>query len=129
MVEAIDTLAPKPSHVIIALVKQAAIRAVRLQIQRAGIKKYWHMTRAEISDLAKDYASHREELIAQAWEVVKRDRELWGYYVKEQRQLEKQREKARAELERKSQVMSNSRRPVAQGLPLNETHAQIEEAK
>jgi hypothetical protein len=104
MVEAIDTLAPKPSQVIVVLVKQAAIRAVRLQIQRAGIKKYWHMSRAEIHDLAKEYIA---ALIAKAWEVVKRDRVLWGYYQKEQRQLQRQREKTRAQ---NSQVM-------------NETHA------
>jgi hypothetical protein len=88
------------------------------------------MTRAEIHDMAKEYiAQHREELKAQAWERLKGDKVLWDYYVKEQRQLEKQREKARAELERKSQVMSNSQRPAAQAVSLNECHAQNEAAQ
>jgi hypothetical protein len=111
--EAIDTLAPKPSHVIIALVKQAAKRAVRLQIQKAGIKKYWQMSRGEIDDLAKEYiAQHREELIAQVWEVVKRDRELWAFYVKEQRELAKQREKLRKTVHTLRQTVDT---PIAGG--------------
>ena len=113
MVEAIDTLAPKRSEVIGVLVKQAAKRAVRLQIQRAGIKKYWQMSRAEIDALAKDYiAQHREELIAQVWEVVKRDRELWSFYVKEQREFEKQREKMRKTVHILSQTVDT---PIADG--------------
>jgi (p)ppGpp synthase/HD superfamily hydrolase len=95
---------------------------VEHQLKAQGIKLRT-VTRKEINRLAEGYVvAHREELLAQTWERVRTDRELLRFYEKEQRERQRW-------LERNSKHVSNSKRPAVQGLPVNETHAQIGDAK
>jgi hypothetical protein len=122
MIEANSILAPAPSRVIAVFARQAAINAVKRQIQDQG-RKVSQFKKREIDLLAEEYiVAHRAELLARTWEIVRTDRELLRFYEKEQRERQRW-------LERNSKHLSNSQSRGSQGLPLNESHAQIGDVK
>ena len=55
------------------LARQAAIKAVKRQLQRQGLRKPTRMSPRELTVLAEDYiAQHRTRLITEAREIVER---------------------------------------------------------
>ncbi len=87
MDEAIQNIPRQPSAVIATLARQAAIKAVKRQLQAQGIK-LTNMSHREIVILAEEYlAQHRQTLLAHAWELVCSAPTLRVLYDQEQREL------------------------------------------
>jgi hypothetical protein len=108
MVEATRIMPPQPSTVIAVLARQAAIKAVKHQMQRRG-PRVTHFPLREIHIAADDYLrDHRDELIAQTWEFARGSPALWAMYEKEQRKRQQLRD-------RNSANLHNARRPDLQG--------------
>jgi len=118
MDEAIGILPPHPSAVIVTLARQAAIKAVKEQLRRQGLKP-GYLAKREIVGLAEDYlAQHRHALLAQTWQRVCSAPELRELYDREQRKRQRLLERISQNL----QHVHNARRPDPQGLSLCETH-------
>jgi hypothetical protein len=96
----------------ITLAQHEAEKAIKLALQRQGLKSQY-IARREIVIAAKAYLAAHPELIAEAKPIVEQWRRE-GFFGK----------RAAREVERNAEVMWNAGRPVAQGLLLNETHAQ-----
>jgi len=89
MDEAIGILPPQPSAVIVTLARQAAIKAVKEQLRRQGLKPAY-MAKREIVGLAEEYLlGHRHALLAQTWERVRSAPELRELYDREQRKRQR----------------------------------------
>jgi hypothetical protein len=89
MDEAIQSIAPQPSFVIVTLARQAAIKAVKRQLRAQGLKPQY-MAKREIVGLAEEYlAHHRQALLAQTWERVCSAPELRELYDREQRKRQR----------------------------------------
>jgi hypothetical protein len=99
----------------------AAKPEVKEAIRREGKVKLSRVPQREITARARERvmadAAYRARLIAQAKQIVEEWRE--GHFGKA----------AQHQFERNSKHSSNSRRPAAQRLPLNECHAQNGAAK
>ncbi len=109
MDEASRILAPLPSAVIVTLARQAAIKAVKRQLQAQG-RNIAYMSNREIVALADEYlAQHRHALLAQTRELVCSAPELRELYEREQRQRQRL-------LERISANMNSARRPDSQAI-------------
>ncbi len=109
MDEASRILAPLPSAVIVTLARQAAIKAVKRQLQAQG-RNIAYMSNREIVALADEYlAQHRHALLAQTRELVCSAPELRELYEREQRQRQRL-------LERISPNMNSARKPDSQAI-------------
>ena len=71
MDEATPTIAPQHSAVIAVLARQSAIKAVKEQLRRQGLKPA-HIAKREIVAIAEDYlAQHRQAFLEQTAERVR----------------------------------------------------------
>ncbi len=79
MDEVIQNIPPQPSFVITGLARQAAIKAVKRQLQAQG-RKIATMKRREIVFLVEEYlAQHRDALLAQTWSGFARRQNCASY--------------------------------------------------
>jgi len=98
MQEAIQPLPPQFSAVIVTLARQAAIKAVKRQLQAQGLKPQY-MAKREIVGLAEEYLlEHRQVLLAQTWQRVCSAPELRELYDREQRKRQRLLERISANL-------------------------------
>jgi len=85
MDEASRILQLPPCIVIATLARQAAIKAVKQQLQAQGIKLY-HFAQRDIAAMANEYAAaNRARLLAETVERVQRSPELRELYDREKR--------------------------------------------
>jgi hypothetical protein len=118
MIEANQYYHPKIVRAIIAIALWEARKEIKRNIQREGRIKLHKVPVSEIERLAKAMViERRDEFLAKAKASSVVQDELRRLQAKEER-------KRRRRLERNLQHLSNSRRPAAYGLPLNECHAQ-----
>jgi len=104
MDEAIGILPPHPSAVIVTLARQAAIKAVKEQLRRQGLKAAY-MAKREIVGLAEEYlAHHRQALVAQTWERVCSAPELRELYDREQRKRQRLLERISANMHKRGRA-------------------------
>jgi hypothetical protein len=76
MVEASNTISLYPSTVLAILAGQQAIKAIKAQLKAQGVKPR-DTTALSIRLAADEYlAQHREELVAQAAETVRKERRV-----------------------------------------------------
>jgi hypothetical protein len=104
------------AHATIMLAQREAEKAVKLALKGRGLKPQY-MAKREIVTLARDYLATHPELIAEAKPIVEQWRRE-GFFGKRA-----------ATAAHDLKVMSKEERPAAQGLLLNETHAQNGAAK
>src|SRR5262245_8230161 len=105
MVEAIQTLPPQPSRVLITLARLATKEAVKRKLRDQGLKPQC-MSAREINAAADVYLeAHVRELVEEAWRLCQRSPELMKLYEKEQRERQRK-------LERNSKHLSNSQSPA-----------------
>jgi len=76
----------QPSTVIVTLARQAAIKAVKRELQAQGIKLYPFAQRDLVVMAAQYAAANRAALLAETIERVQRSPELRELYDREQRQ-------------------------------------------
>jgi hypothetical protein len=126
MVEAIQAYHPQLSEqsrmqivrTIIAVALWEARKEIKRSIQREGRIELCKVPHREIERLAKAMVmERRDEFLAKARASSVVQDEIRRLQAKEERKRQRQ-------LERNLQHLSNSRRPAAYGLPLNECHAQ-----
>ena len=123
MVEANQSYHPQIVRAIIAMALFEARKEIKRNIQREGRVKLCKVPHRDIERLAKVMViERRDEFLAKAKASGVVQDEIRRLQAKEERKRQRQ-------LERNSQHLSNSRRPAAQGLPLNECHAQNGAAK
>ena len=123
MVEANQSYHPQIVRAIIAMALFEARKEIKRNIQREGRVKLCKVPHRDIERLAKVMViERRDEFLAKAKASGVVKDELRRLQAKEERKRQRQ-------LERNSQHLSNSRRPAAQGLPLNECHEQNGAAK
>ena len=123
MVEANQSYHPQIVRTIIAIALYEARKEIKRNIQREGRIKLCKVPHREIERLAKLMViERRDEFIAKAKASGVVQDEIQRLQAKEER-------KRQRTLERNSKYLSNSRRPAAPGLPLNECHAQNGAAK
>jgi hypothetical protein len=102
MNEASGILPPQPSAVIFTLAKQAAIKAVKRQLQAEG-RKLSSMSQSDISALANEHlAQHRDALLAHTWQYIQSAPALRELYDREQRKRQRM-------IERNSKHMQSAR--------------------
>src|SRR5262245_56503644 len=83
MVEATQSLPPRPSYVLITLAQQEARKAVKEQLRGQGIKVQY-MRVSEINRAAEIYLeANARELLELAWKKCQRSADLMRLYEKE----------------------------------------------
>ena len=123
MIEANQAYHPQIVRTIIAIALWEARKEIKRTIQREGKVKLCRVPAGEIARKAKGLVeANPAEWLAKAKASSFVQDEIQRLRAKEERKRQRQ-------LERNSQHLSNSRRPAAQGLPLNECHAQNGAAK
>ena len=123
MVEANQAYHPQIVRTIIAIALWEARKEIKRTIQREGKVKLCRVPVRDITAMAKAMVeANPAEWLAKAKASSILQDEIRRLQAKEERKRLRQ-------LERNSQHLSNSRRPAAQGLPLNECHAQNGAAK
>ena len=104
MAEATQIIGQQRSAVIATLARQAAIKAVKGQLQAQGLKLH-HFAQRTIVAAADEYlAEHRQALVEEAAEKVRTSPALRALYDREQRRRQQL-------LERISANMHSERRP------------------
>jgi hypothetical protein len=85
MVEATESLPPRPSYVLLILAQQCARNAVKEQLRGQGMKPQYMRVR-EINRIADDYLKeHARDLLEVAWNKCRGCPDLMKLYEKEQR--------------------------------------------
>jgi uncharacterized coiled-coil DUF342 family protein len=101
MDEATSIIQPQPSHVIAVLGRQAAIKAVKQQLQAQGLKPQCIDRKMIFAAVDEYVAEHRQVLLAQTWQRVCSAPELRELHDREQRQRQKQEGRQTQEGQRK----------------------------
>jgi hypothetical protein len=92
MDEAIRSIPLQPRDVIVTLAKQAAIKAVKRELRAQGIELYQFAQR-EIVAMAREYlVRHRQRLVEEAAETVRKVPELRTLHEREQRDRRRNRQ-------------------------------------
>jgi hypothetical protein len=111
-----------PSHVIAALMRNAARETVKHNIRAEG-RRVTDFLPKDITRMAEAFIdNHRDKLLAGALRAIERSPELRRLLEKEQREWAKR-------IAQNSQHLSKPERPANQAVLVNETHAQIGDAK
>jgi hypothetical protein len=92
MDEATPILPLQPSRVIAVLARQAAIKAVKRQLQAQGLKPHCIDRKVIYARVDEYIAEHRQALLAQTWARVCSAPELRELYDREQRHRRRNRQ-------------------------------------